>query len=351
MLSTLYSIILFIVIFFITVNNSYEQVSTNDVVKLGFKTDEGLDEIVEIPKNKFIFDITPYYKQDQITIQSIDIRLNPLMNNTYDNIRNNSTSTVVIYPAFTQAAYEKGGFYDYYKKKCDTQCLTLPIPDKIHGLFSSNEITTAVLVLLKYRFLTDIDVDKNPSILEKYDKVILLHNEYVTKTEYDAIVHHKNVVFLFPNALYSQITTNYDKNTFTLVRGHGYPEPHIKNGFDWKYDNSRYEYDVKCDDWNFYKKENYTMINCYPEFRILYSPELLRELTINDPTNILTDLSNWIRSSNINNSKELLNDFGINGKNIPYWVKKPATMTMNGDITRSQFNNILTFLSDQNILN
>ena len=38
-----------------------------------------------------------------------------------------------------------------------------------------------ILKLLNYKFLSDIDIDKNPEILKNFDKVILLHNEYVTK--------------------------------------------------------------------------------------------------------------------------------------------------------------------------
>ncbi|MDE1727489.1 MAG: hypothetical protein KGH89_09565, partial [Thaumarchaeota archaeon] len=103
-----------------------------------------------------------------------------------------------------------------------------------------------VLKLLNYSYVKDQDVDKNPDILKQYKRVIILHNEYVTKKEFDAITSHPDVVFLYPNALYAQVQTNYDNDTITLVRGHGYPDSAIRNGFDWKYDNSRYEYDIDC---------------------------------------------------------------------------------------------------------
>lgn len=323
-----------------------------DDLTLGFKTNEGLDETVSIPKDQLIFNIESSYEQDQFTIQSMNVGLNSSMNNVYEKIQSqNSDSTVVIYPAFTQAAYEKGGFYDYYNKKCDVTCLTLPIPEKLHGSFSANEITLSVLVLLHYTIITDIDVDKNPRILQNYNKVIVLHNEYVTKNEFNAITNHPNVVFLFPNALYSEITTNYEKNTFTLVKGHGYPNSNIKNGFNWQYDNSKYEYDVKCNNWNFYKKGNYTMLNCYPEFKVLYGLELLRELGSNDPSNILGDITNWIRYSNSSeSSNSLLHDFDIPSTHIPTWVLKPANMVINGDITKNDFDKILSYLYDQKLL-
>lgn len=111
---------------------------------------------------------------------------------------------------------------------------------------SSSIIGAWVLKLLNYSYVKDQDVDKNPDILKQYKRVIVLHNEYVTKKEFDAITSHPDVVFLYPNALYAQVKTNYDNGTITLVRGHGYPDSTIGNGFDWKYDNSRYEYDIDC---------------------------------------------------------------------------------------------------------
>ena len=99
-------------------------------------------------------------------------------------------------------------------------------------------------MLLGYEFVNDIDIDKNPDILKKYDKVIMLHSEYVTKKEFGAVTAHPKVVYLYPNTLYAEITTDYSKNTITLIRGHGYPTPDIGNGFGWKFDNTNYEYDM-----------------------------------------------------------------------------------------------------------
>ena len=73
-------------------------------------------------------------------------------------------------------------------------------------------------------FLLILTVDQNPEILQNYDTVILLHNEYVTKKQFDAISTHPNLIFLHPNALYAlEIDVNYDTNTMTLIRGHDYP--------------------------------------------------------------------------------------------------------------------------------
>ena len=113
--------------------------------------------------------------------------------------------------------------------------------------------------------ITDVDVDKNPDILQNYEKIILLHNEYVTKKQFDAVTNHPNVVYLYPNALYAEVETNYEDSTITLKRGHNYPENSIRNGFDWKYDNSPMEYDTDCNEWKFDRIDNGWMLNCYPE--------------------------------------------------------------------------------------
>jgi len=86
----------------------------------------------------------------------------------------------------------------------------------------------------------------------------------VTKSEFDAITDHPNVVYLYPNSLYAKVVLNPD-DTITLVRGHNYPESDILNGFDWKFDNSPLEYDGDCKNLEFYEIDNGLMLNCYPE--------------------------------------------------------------------------------------
>lgn len=191
---------------------------------------------------------------------------------------NESQNSVVIYPIFTQAAYGKQGFYDYYRKTCDSSCLTIKLPTEINGEYSANRAAYGVLRLLGYQIITDIDVDKNPEILKEYDKIILLHNEYVTRNEFDAIVKHSKVIYLYPNALYAEIRTDYDNNIMTLIRGHGFPTEEISNGFDWEYDNSNYEYDSKCLNWEFYNMNNGIMLNCYPEHIINKDATLLQKI-------------------------------------------------------------------------
>ncbi|HSB57561.1 MAG TPA: hypothetical protein VLD38_07125 [Nitrosopumilaceae archaeon] len=202
----------------------------------------------------------------------------PGMEDLYNEIGvvNEPQKTVVVVPVFTASAYTEPGFYTYYNGKCDSSCLTIPITDLIPTHASINAVQ--VLMILGYEFVTDVDIDKNPGILKKYDKVIMLHSEYVTKKEFDAITNHPKVLYLYPNALYAEIKTDYDKNMITLIRGHSYPSPDIGNGFGWKFDNTNYEYDHDCFDMKFYKIDNGMMLNCWPEDIIHTNKDLLKSI-------------------------------------------------------------------------
>lgn len=184
--------------------------------------------------------------------------------------------TVVIIPIFTSTAYWEPGFYTYYRNECDTKCLTKKIEyGKPYG-YSASSNAIKVFYILGYDLITDIDVDKNPNILSNYKKVIVLHNEYVTKIEFDAITSHPKVVYLYPNALYAVITKNGDM--ITLIRGHNYPSPEIKNGFDWEFENTNFEYDNKCETWEFYEINNGAMLDCFPENILFRDFELLKAI-------------------------------------------------------------------------
>ena len=176
-------------------------------------------------------------------------------------------STVVIYPIFTSASYKEPGFYTYFRGECDESCIVDLSFENPEIKYTSSGMTTQILYLLGYEFVTDIDVDKNPQILKNYDTVIVLHNEYVTKKMFDAISTHPNLIYLFPNALYAEIDVNYDDNTMTLIRGHNYPELSIANGFDYEIEEKfhNYEYDTECLDWEFIEFENGFHLNCYPD--------------------------------------------------------------------------------------
>ena len=208
-------------------------------------------------------------------------------NINYDSMINSSNS-VVVSPTLTFSAYTEPGFYTFYRGDCDQElhgvlfrgeeCLTTKINYDKPIDFTSSSLGINILHLLKYEFITDIDVDKNPEILQKYDKVILLHNEYVTKKMFDAFNNHPKIIYLYPNALYAEVEIDYDEDTVTLIRGHNYPNPVIRNGFDWELDNSQMEYDHKCDEWEFEEIFNGYMLNCYPSYNIYSNEEMLIKL-------------------------------------------------------------------------
>jgi len=203
---------------------------------------------------------------DEQVWKSVVLGLNPNKMDIYNEVAvwNDPQKTVVVYPYFTSVAYTEPGFYTYFRGECD-DCTTTKFAQPTI-LYTSSGIGHQALTLLGYTSITDVDIDKNPSILQQFDKVIMLHNEYVTRTMFDAITNHPNVLYLYPNALYAEIEVNYIDETITLIRGHNYPEPEITNGFDWEFDNTHpYEYDSLCLDMEFYQIENGWMTNCYPE--------------------------------------------------------------------------------------
>ena len=198
--------------------------------------------------------------------RSLSIGLNPNKMDMYNEVAvwNDPQNTVVVYPYFTYTAYADQGFYEYYTGECNS-CITTKFAQPTN-LYTSSGLGHQALTVLGYTSIADAQIDKNPSILQQFDKLIMLHSEYVTRTMFDAITSHPNVIYLYPNALYAEIEVNYDDETITLIRGHNYPEPEIKNGFDWEFDNTHpYEFDSNCLDLKVYRIENGWMTTCYPE--------------------------------------------------------------------------------------
>jgi hypothetical protein len=189
-----------------------------------------------------------------------------------------TTKDVVVYPIFTQSAYQWGAMHDFYAGYCDS-CLNATIQDYYEKIPVSSGNGYRILEFLGYEIINDVDIDKNPSILDQYDKVILLHNEFVTKTEFEAIKQHPKVIYLYPHALSSEVQTDYSNNSITLIRGPGFPDKNIVNGFDWEFDNSEYFDDWSCLDWRFYEISNGYMLNCYPETELPhYGYEILKKI-------------------------------------------------------------------------
>lgn len=277
------TIFLFIFIIFIPIYekipiaNAVTSDNTNDTLEVTFQNEQGQQKF-SIPLEKVLFKpVSTYDLSGNINSITWTLKSNTTIYKEVGFSKPNN-KIVFVYPIFTQAAYSSNGFYDYYKKKCDISCTTISIPNSIIGRYSSSVKANTILKLLNYSSISDIDIDKNPAILKKYDKVIVLHNEYVTQKEFDAITSHPNVVYLYPNSLYAIVKTDYNKNTVSLVRGHGYPDQSIKNGFSWKYDNSQFEYDIQCNNWKFSNIPHGKMLNCYPDYRILYDKLLLKSI-------------------------------------------------------------------------
>ena len=186
---------------------------------------------------------------------------------------------LVIIPTFTASAYAPFGFYDYYAQRCGEECLTTKIISEDKLNYNSSANGSKILNLLGYDSITDLELHKNPSILNNYDKIILLHNEYVSKKMFDAVTSHNNIIFLYPNALYAEIEVDMSKNEITLIRGHDYP-PGIMNGFNYEIEEKfhKYEYDNTCLEWVFIEIENGHTLNCYPEQSIWQNAVLLKAL-------------------------------------------------------------------------
>ena len=201
--------------------------------------------------------------------------LNPYKMDRYNEValwHDDSQSAVVIFPLFTATAYADDGFYDYFGGKCDgCTTTTIVVPE---FLYTSSGNAIQAFDLLGYDIINDATLDQNPDILKRYDKVVMLHNEYVTRTMFDAVTSHPKVIYLYPNVLYAEIDVNYIDNTITLIRGHDYPpEDPVTNGFDWEFDNTHpYEFDNECVNMMLYpindprsNGEEHWMTNCYPD--------------------------------------------------------------------------------------
>ena len=238
-----------------------------------FKPDKNWTE-VNSTENFRVWVKTDEVAQNKKVFSTAIFKINPKIGNNYFS----DGKTVVIYPIFTDTAYSEKGFYDYYNKKCDSKCLEIKIQNNF--MPQANPNTIQILNELGYAIITDVDVDKNPEILKNYEKVILLHNEYVTQNEFDAITKHPNVIYLFPNALYGKIDSDYSKNTIKLVRGHGYPDNKISNGFDWQFDNTKFEKNTECKNMKFFKVDNGWMLNCYPQNKVGKSLQVLKAIKL-----------------------------------------------------------------------
>ena len=288
-------LISFLAIGFVNNNNSNDEISLNlseQSLTSILTMDDYIQNLsnthpVKVESTKF-FDLYLTHSDMSSVVQNnvispsdgIRIVLNESNSEEFFNDLKPNDNSVVIFPVFTTAAYMTGGFYDYYGNYCDESCITNLSFENLIFNHGGSGSSAQILYHAGYDFLTDVQVDRNPDILQNYDTVILLHNEYVTKKEFDAISIHPNLIFLFPNALYAEIDVNYDDNTMTLIRGHNYPEPEIANGFDYAIEEKfhKYEYDAECLNWEFIEIKNGFHLNCYPDGLVIDDITILKKL-------------------------------------------------------------------------
>jgi hypothetical protein len=176
--------------------------------------------------------------------------------------------TIVIEPVFTEAAYQSGGWYDNNK----VTSVNLNYTKNWRTTFGGSEIGfNAINKTGSVDTTNDIEVTLHPEILQAYDKVILLHNEYVTKTEYYAIMSHPNVFYGYPNSLNRFVS--YERNTtvtnpsgsITLIGYTGNPYSNAKWGEVNEFDRcSRHGYEVV-------EYPNGNGLSCYPERLIVHN--------------------------------------------------------------------------------
>jgi hypothetical protein len=152
-----------------------------------------------------------------------------------------------IKPSFTAAAYDDS-FYDFYTLYKNTPAgknvttnLNLLTSKVSSQTTDSSSSALAMLYLSKNiksllpgsntAILSDADVDggniftaKNKS--DKYDILIIGHQEYVTQQEYDNLKRFVagggTMIVLDGNIFYAEVKYDRNKETVTLVKGHGW---------------------------------------------------------------------------------------------------------------------------------
>jgi hypothetical protein len=154
-------------------------------------------------------------------------------------------SIAYVRPLFTDVAYSDA-FYNFYKKYSQvtvgeqvTQDLDLLTPHVDNG--GIKRATVKFLDHLRtldnnntnVTVLTDLDLDTyDGNILlkgnggEKYDAVLLGHQEYVTQKEYEVLKEYVagggTLVILDANVFYAEVKYDKDANTIQLVKGHSW---------------------------------------------------------------------------------------------------------------------------------
>lgn len=152
-----------------------------------------------------------------------------------------SSSVAFVDPAFTDAAYGVGGFYEFYAKyhgtsfdELITTDLDLMIadisanPDKSYYHSLVERVQSSMQPGSKVTILSDMDVHDGVIFGEGGDNafkaLFLMHNEYVTQQEYDNlkrfVYNGGTLVFIDSNAFYAEVSYDKAECNVTLVKGH-----------------------------------------------------------------------------------------------------------------------------------
>ena len=145
-------------------------------------------------------------------------------------------------PTFTTAAYNDK-FYVFYRLKeivphganvtknlnlLTSRVVDLPprlIKNAYLGLTSNLQVITDEDVNNGSIF-TRQNIDRNVIYVNKYDVLVLGHQEYVTQKEYDNLKHFVEnggtLILLDGNVFYAQVSYDKHHHTITLVKGHGW---------------------------------------------------------------------------------------------------------------------------------
>jgi hypothetical protein len=164
---------------------------------------------------------------------------------TSETKNSNATKQIAfVDPTFTDAAYNKDGFYYFYFKyndvkegvpiTTDLNYMTGQIPREADRAYFA-PIVERVKAEKSAQVSIIRDQDVHAGILferdgsRAFDTLILLHNEYVTQKEYNQfkgfVESGGAIIFLDPNIFYAEVKYDEDSCVVTLVKGH-----------DWEFD-------------------------------------------------------------------------------------------------------------------
>ena len=187
---------------------------------------------------------------------------------------------VVVQPTFTYSAYQPNGFYYHFNGKCK-DCLTVYLSDDLSNLtqkYGGSFNAGIIAVMMGYKLTSDEELTLHPQDFNR-SQFIVLHNEYVSQTEFNLINSSQSPIYFYPNALYGNVTyanrcqiTNCfpDRSTITLMGD----IQHKTNAFGWTLDNTRYEKTFCPDSPQLQKNGNGYFFNCWTQDPIQIFKEL-----------------------------------------------------------------------------